>query len=82
MNIKDFIQNFANTFDVPITENLSPDTIFKELEEWSSMSLVFTISMIDEEYGVTIDDSIIRQNETLEDLFNAVKKLQEEKERK
>ena len=35
MEIKEFIQNFADQFDDTETSVFTPETEFKELEEWS-----------------------------------------------
>lgn len=39
----------------------SPETVFSDLEEWDSMSLLAVISMIDEQYSVTLDGSEIAE---------------------
>jgi len=47
--------------------------VFKELDEWSSLIALSVIAMVDEEYDVTIKGDDIRNSDTVEDLFNAVK---------
>lgn len=76
MQLDEFITKFAQQFyDTDISE-FKANTVFKEdIEEWSSMSLILIIAMIDAEYGITIDGSVINQAETIEDLFNIVKSL-------
>ena len=49
------------------------DTIYKELDEWSSLIALSVIAMVDEEYDVTIKGDDIRNSNTVEDLFNVVK---------
>ena len=75
MDIKDFIAKFSAQFYETDPAEFKPDTYFKELDEWSSLSVITTIAMIDAEYGVTIDGQIIRQSDTIEDLFKAVCEL-------
>lgn len=72
MEIKDFIQNFANQFDDTDVAEINAKTEFKKLDEWSSLVALGVISMVDEEYGVTIKGDDIRNAKTVEDLFNAV----------
>ena len=73
MELKDFIENFANQFDDTDASVLTPDTEFKALDEWSSLTALSIIAMVDEEYDITIKGDDIRNSETIEDLFNAVK---------
>ena len=75
MDINDFVAKFAAQFFETDPAELKPATVFKELDEWSSLSAITTIAMIDAEYGVTIDGLIINKAETLQDLFNAVAEL-------
>ena len=73
MEIKEFIENFADQFDETDINELKPETEFKKLEEWSSLIALSVIAMVDEEYDVTIKGDDIRNSTTIEDLFNAVK---------
>lgn len=73
MEIKEFINNFAEQFDEIDMETLSPDTKFKQLDEWSSIVALSIIAMADEEYGVTLVGEDIRKSETIQDLFTLVK---------
>ena len=72
MEIKDFIENFADQFDETEAGELSADTKFKELDEWSSLIALSVIAMVDEEYDVAIKGDDIRNSETIQDLFNIV----------
>ena len=49
------------------------DTEFKKLADWSSMTALSIIAMVDDEYGVNIKGDDIRKSTTIEDLFNIVK---------
>lgn len=73
MEIKDFIENFANQFDDTDASEIKAETVFKELDEWSSLIALSVIAMVDEEYDITIKGDDIRNSNTVEDLFNAVK---------
>lgn len=72
MELKDFIENFANQFDDTDSSEIKADTVFKELDEWSSLIALSVIAMVDEEYDITIKGDDIRNASTVEDLFNAV----------
>jgi acyl carrier protein len=73
MEINEFIANFADQFDETEASVFTPETKFKELEEWSSLIALSVIAMIDEEYDVTLKGDDMRAAQTIEDLFNTVK---------
>ena len=72
MEFKEFVENFANQFDDTDVSELSGETKFKELDEWSSLIALSVIAMIDEEYDVTINGDDMRSATTVKDLFNIV----------
>ncbi len=73
MELDKFIENFAEQFDDTDASEIQAETVFKELDEWSSLIALSVIAMVDEEYDITIKGDDIRNSETVEDLFNAVK---------
>lgn len=73
MEIKKFITNFAEQFEDTDANEFKAETVFKELDEWSSLIALSVIAMVDEEYNVTLKGDDIRNSNTIEDLFNAVK---------
>ncbi len=73
MELKEFVQNFANQFDDTDVELFTPSTNFRDLDEWSSIIGLSIILMVDEEYGITIGADDMKQAQTIEELFNIVK---------
>ncbi|MBR5391666.1 MAG: acyl carrier protein [Prevotella sp.] len=73
MEIKDFIQHFAEQFDDTDLSEFKAETVFHELDEYSSLIALTVIGMVDEEYGVTIGAEEMSAAVTIEDLFNTVK---------
>ena len=73
MELKEFIENFAEQFEDTDASEIKAETIFKELDEWSSLIALSVIAMVDEEYDVTIKGDDVRNSNTVEDLYNAVK---------
>lgn len=73
MELNEFIENFANQFDETDASEFTADTVFHELEEWSSLIALSLIAMVDEEYDVTLKGDDIKSAVTVEDLFNTVK---------
>lgn len=72
MNIKEFIEHFAEQFDDTDISLFSEDTKFRELDEWTSLIALSVIAMVDEEYEVTIKGDDMKQSETIGDLFRIV----------
>lgn len=73
MDLKEFIEHFAEQFDDTEIKNFQSGTKYKELDEWSSLLALSIIAMVDEEYDVRIKGDDIRSSVTIEDLFNLVK---------
>lgn len=73
MDINSFVTNFANQFDETDPAEITATTEFKSLEEWSSLTALSIIGMVDEEYDVTLKGADISSATTVEDLFNIVK---------
>lgn len=75
MELNEFISNFAEQFDETDASEIKADTEFKSLGEWSSMTGLAVIAMVDAEYDVQLKGNDIRESTTVEDLFNKVKNL-------
>lgn len=71
MELDDFIQNFAEQFD-ETDASVFTETVFHELEEYSSLIALSIIAMIDEELGVTIGANEMRSSVTIKDLYDQV----------
>lgn len=72
MDINEFIVNFADQFDETDVSQIKSDIEFRSLDEWSSMTALGVIGMIDVEYGVTITGKDIQACKTVQDIFNLV----------
>lgn len=72
MEIKDFVQNFAEQFDDTELEVFTPETNYRELEEWSSLIALSVLAMIDEEYDVQLKGEEMRATKTIQELFDLV----------
>jgi acyl carrier protein len=72
MELQQFIEKFSEQFDETESSEFKPDTIYKDLEEWSSLNALSIIAMVDEEYSVVIKGEDIQNAETIEDLFMTV----------
>ena len=74
--MKDFIENFKQILDEPEEINLSPETTFKDIDEWDSLTNLSLMAMVDSDYNVKLNADEINNSETLLDLFNLIKTKQ------
>ncbi len=72
MELNEFITNFADQFDETDANTLTGETIYRELDEWTSMSALSVMAMIDDEYDVQINAKEMRMTETIQELFDLV----------
>lgn len=73
MELELFVEKFAEQFDDTPVEEFSSDTKFKELDEWSSLTALSIIAMVDEELEKRITGADIRNSSTIEELYNLAK---------
>ena len=72
MNINGFVEKFANEFDETPLEVFSPETKFIELKEWSSLTGLSVISMVDEEFDIQLTGADIKSVNSIEELYNLI----------
>ena len=78
MEIKEFIENFADQFDDTDISEIKPETVFRDLDEWSSMTGLAILNMCDNEYDVTLTFEDLKHAVTVQDLFNVIQKKQQQ----
>lgn len=80
ITIEDFINKIEAEFPEISQGKLKPDTNFRETMEWDSVNALTFVVLVNIEYDVTlIADEFVNAN-TVQDVFNIVKKKIEEKE--
>lgn len=72
MEINEFIERFAEQLDDTPAAALAPETNFRELDEWSSLSALAILGMLDEEYDVQLKGNEMRGANTIQELFDLV----------
>lgn len=72
MDIKEFVAHFAEQFDETDASVFTPETEFRELEEWSSLLALSVIAMVDAEYDVALKGDDVNSSITIEDLYKKV----------
>lgn len=73
MEIEKFVESFAQQFDDVDTSDFGPETDFRNNDEWSSLTSLSIIAMVDEEYNVKLTGDDIRSSKTIQDIFEKVK---------
>ncbi|RWY57319.1 acyl carrier protein [Mucilaginibacter gilvus] len=72
MDIEKFIVEFADQYDEIETDGFGPDTKFKENEEWSSMTALSVIAMVDDSYSVRLTGDDVRKSSTIQEVYDIV----------
>ena len=72
MEIKEFVEKFAELIDDTDASAITSETIFHELDEWSSLIGLSVIAMVDEEFDVALRGDDVKNAVTVEDLYNRV----------
>lgn len=78
MEINDFIKKFADQFDDTDASEITVDTNFRDLDEWSSMTGLSVLNMCDNEYGVSLTFDELKQAVTVKNLFDIVENKQQQ----
>lgn len=70
MEINVFIEKFAEAIEIEDVESLEAGTVFRRLDEWSSLSVMLLIALFDEEFGKEISEKDIKACSTIQDLYD------------
>lgn len=75
-SLDEFVALFAEQFDDTDASEIKAETVFHELDEWSSLIGLSVIAMVDEEFDVALKGDDVKNAVTVEDLYkNAIAKL-------
>jgi acyl carrier protein len=74
MDLKLFIQNFESIFFEIEKNSITPNTNFRDIEEWSSLLALSLIALIDETYSIKLTGEEIQNSKTVLDLYNIISK--------
>lgn len=73
MEMQEFVDNFASLFEETDASEFTPETCFRELDEWNSFLALAVMAMIKSEYDVAVTAQEMRDAQTIQDLYNTVK---------
>lgn len=71
--LDEFVALFAEQFDDINPSDINSNTVFHDLDEWSSLIGLSVIAMVDEEFDVALGANDMTSSVTIEDLYNKVK---------
>ncbi|HCT94566.1 MAG: acyl carrier protein [Bacteroidetes bacterium GWE2_39_28] len=74
MDLNEFVKAFAAEFEITPAESFTPETVYKELDEWDSLIVLSIIALVDDEFNVKISGQDLRDCRTIEDIFNLISK--------
>lgn len=73
MDENKFVEAFASIFDDTEVTELTMDTEFKNLDEWSSLAALGLLAVMEEEYDAELSSKDIEKSSTIRDIYNIVK---------
>ena len=76
MDLNEFVAHFSEQFEETDASVFTPETKFRELEEWSSLLALSIIAMLSEEYDVALKGNEMKTANTIQELFDIVKAKQ------
>lgn len=68
-----FLENFVTIFDDVDLSDINMDTEFKSFEEWSSLTALGLLAVMEEEYEVSLTHNDIKNSNTIRDIYNIIK---------
>lgn len=72
MELQEFIKNFSDQFDDTDISEFTPETRFRDLDEWSSLNALAVINMIEKKYSVFLNADEMKNANTILELFDLV----------
>ncbi|TRZ70622.1 MAG: acyl carrier protein [Bacteroidetes bacterium] len=72
MKIEDFIAKLEEEYEDIAPGTLKPQSVFREVFEWSSINALILIALVKTEYDVTINAEDIATSKTIKDLFRII----------
>ncbi|MGC9451323.1 MAG: acyl carrier protein [Oceanipulchritudo sp.] len=70
--MEDFLKQLADAINQPDLA-IQPDHKLKELPNWDSLAILTTLSMMDQEYGITMSGAELQSCDSVADLYARVK---------
>lgn len=72
MELKNFVADFADQFDDTDASEITAQTSFHELDEWSSLIALAVLNITEKKYGKRLTFEDMKGCDTVEDLYNVI----------
>lgn len=72
LNLNEFIKKFSEALDVDSENEIVGNTIFHDLDEWTSLAGLSIMAMVDEEYDIQLKADEMRKANTIQELYDLV----------
>jgi len=72
MTLHEFVTAFAEEFDETPADQFKADTVYKDLDEWGSLTALSIIALAMEAFGKKITGADLRGCSTIEELYNLI----------
>jgi len=72
MDSKLFLEKFSDQFEDSEQTTISLDTSYKNLDSWDSLTAFSVQAMIEDDFGVTLNQEDIKSAGTVKELFDLV----------
>lgn len=70
--LEKFVELFAELFDDIDVSGFTPETDFRDNDEWSSLIGLSVIAMVDDEFDITLVGDDIKSSKTIADIYNRI----------
>lgn len=70
--LDEFVELFSEQFDETDASEITAQTVFHDLDEWSSLIGLSVIAMVDEEFDIALKGDDVKTSVTVEDLYKKV----------
>lgn len=70
--LDEFVKLFSEQFDETDESQFTPDTVYRDLEEWTSLIGLSVIAMVDEQFEVALIANDFRKANTIAELYQVV----------
>ena len=73
MVINEFVKSFCDQFEETDTSSINEETIFRDIDEWDSLTALSIIAMVDEMYNVKLTGDDIKNSQKIKDIYEIIK---------
>lgn len=70
MEYKEFMLAFMEAFELDESFEVKMDDVFREYDNWDSLTKLSLIAILDDEFDVLIEDKVFNKLITIQDLYD------------